>query len=334
MLRPHSRPSVATWQLPLSPELSPLAPYDAPAPAVAAQASGWYLSGLMPALDQKTVDDLTERLERYLSTTGGADEIQFLASGGSAAVFRVTRHGGTSAVKAFDPALFSGPGGAADRRRLDVQRRLIGHSCPSLVQTYRIDEAEGTAFIEMEFVDWPQLAKRLQEVPDEAIVPLIGQLVDAVRYLEGLNIVHRDIKPENIHVSPDFMSLKLLDLGVAREFDSPDESEAAITDTGGRRPFLATAQYSSPDYLFRLDEPTAKLWRGLNFYQVGAVLHDLIKKEALFQHEVAIGNAWLPSIVCHWKSFNTVHCKLRVRLDPCWLRRHSLSAEALRMRSF
>jgi len=247
----------------------------------------------MPALDKKTIDDLTERLWRFLAATGGADEVQFLDAGGSAAVFRVRRGADIRAVKGFDPALFDGPGGAADRRRLDVQRRLVGHPCPSLIQTYRVDESEGTAFIEMEFIDWPQLAKRLADVPDDAIVPLISQLVDAVRFLEGMNIVHRDIKPENIHVSPDFKSLKLLDLGVAREFESPHDNDAAITDTGARRPFLATAQYSSPDYLFRLDEPTAKLWRGLNFYQVGAVLHDLIKKEALFQHEVDIGNRWL-----------------------------------------
>ena len=72
-----------------------------------------------------------------------------------------------------------------------------------------------------------------------------------------------------------------------------DSSDACSTDNGNQRPFLATAQYSSPDYLFRLDEPTSKLWRGLNIYQVGAVLHDLIKKEPLFKHEMSLGNRWL-----------------------------------------
>lgn len=145
----------------------------------------------------------------------------------------------------------------------------------------------------MEFNDWPQLSKRLGKVPDGSIGRLMGKLVDAVKYLEGMNIVHRDIKPENIHVSADFQYLKLLDLGVAREFDNSDENDAAITDAGVGRPFLATAQYSSPEYLFRLDEPTDKLWKGLNIYQVGAVLHDLIKKEALFQHEILLQNRWL-----------------------------------------
>lgn len=247
----------------------------------------------MPGLEQSVIDDLEGRLKRYLASLGGYGAPKFLNAGGSAAVFSVEGTSGVRAFKAFVPDFLSGAGGAAERRRLDVQRRLIGHACPTLVQTFRIDEAEGTAFTEMEFVPWPQLTEKLPTLPDSAIVPLILQLVNAVKFLEELNIVHRDIKPENIHVSEDFANLKLLDLGVAREFELPDSEDAAITDHGNSRPFLATAQYSSPEYLFRLDGPTKRLWSGLNFYQLGAVLHDLIAKRPLFDHEMQLGNRWL-----------------------------------------
>lgn len=245
----------------------------------------------MPALDQAVIDDVKIRLEKYLNNSGGYDDIEFLDAGGSAAVFKVQRKGEFRAIKIFDPKFFSGEENLAEKRRIVVQRRLIGHNCPSLVQTYHANEAEGTAIIEMEYLPWPQLAKVLSKIPDDDVIPLIGQLVSVVKYLEVLNIVHRDIKPENIHVSEDFKRLKLLDLGVVREFDNRDEQ--GVTDHGNTRPFLATAQYSSPEYLFRLDEPTEKLWRGLNFYQVGAVLHDLIKKEPIFHHEITLGNRWL-----------------------------------------
>ncbi|WP_421831601.1 protein kinase domain-containing protein [Limnobacter sp.] len=247
----------------------------------------------MPALPKTLINDLEERLTMYLESSGGFDDLTFLDAGGSAAVFKVQRGDGFRAVKVFDPELFTGEHAAASRRRLEVQRRLVDHHCPNLIQTFFAAEVEGTAFIEMEFVDWPQLTKCLSLVPDEAIRSLIGQLIAAVRYLEQLNIVHRDIKPENIHVSSDFKFLKLLDLGVAREMAVQAEDDGTITDSGSRRPFLATAQYSSPEYLFRLDEPTEKLWRGLNLYQVGAVLHDLINKEPLFNNEVSVGNRWL-----------------------------------------
>lgn len=135
------------------------------------------------------------------------------------------------------------------------------------------------------------IKKIIRDVPDNVIQSLILQLIEAVKYLESVSIVHRDIKPENIHVSPDFTRLKLLDLGVVREFD-PDPG-VEETDHGNLRLFLATAQYSAPEYLFRLDAPSKDLWRALNLYQVGAVLHDLIMKEAIFQAEINTGNRWL-----------------------------------------
>jgi serine/threonine-protein kinase len=247
----------------------------------------------MPALEEATIKDLEARLCRHLERLGGYGKPKFVNAGGSAAVFGVQCEDQLRAIKVFSPELFGRPQGAAERRRLDVQRRLIGHPCKSLIQTYGAEEAEGTAFIEMEFIQWPQLKDTLARIPDDAVVPLITQLVDAVKYLESQNIVHRDIKPENIHVSEDFTKLKLLDLGVAREFELREQDLVAATDHGLARPFLATAQYSSPEYLFRLDEPTGRLWRGLNFYQIGAVLHDLIMKVPIFEHEIALGNRWL-----------------------------------------
>jgi serine/threonine-protein kinase len=133
----------------------------------------------------------------------------------------------------------------------------------------------------------------LGEVPDNQVPTLIAQLVEATTFLEKLDIVHRDIKPENIHVSEDFSKLKLIDLGVARGLSLPDEEAEEATDHGHKRPFIATAQYSSPEYLFRLDAPSPDLWRALNLYQVGAVLHDLINKKPLFEYEVGLGNKWL-----------------------------------------
>lgn len=247
----------------------------------------------MPALDQQVIEDVTARLHAYLKKRGGYTPPKYLASGGSAAIFQSEGSAGLRAFKVFDPKFFDSDSGEAERRRLEIQRRLIGHECTSLVQTYRVEEAEGTAFMEMELVPWPDLNATLATVPDEHVAVLLKQLVEAARFLEEQGIVHRDIKPENIKISPDFKSLKLLDLGVARDIEAPDETDAAITDHGNKRPFLATAQYSSPEYLFRLDEPSPKLWKGLNFYQIGAVLHDLIMKVPLFHLEMSAGNRWL-----------------------------------------
>lgn len=247
----------------------------------------------MPALEEKVVKDVEARLIKYLANCAGYERPQYITSGGSAAIFKVESKNGPRAFKVFNPAFFEGEGAAADRKRLDVQRSTIGHSCLSLIQTYRVEEAEGTAIMEMEYLAWPSLDKCLADIPDDKVVPLITQLVTAVRFLEAQNVVHRDIKPENIHVTSDFTHLKLLDLGVARLMNVDEASDAGGTDHGLARPFLATAQYSSPEYLFRLDEPSGRLWKGLNLYQVGAVLHDLIMKRPIFEYEMQLKNRWL-----------------------------------------
>ncbi|ETK41188.1 MULTISPECIES: protein kinase domain-containing protein [Pseudomonas] len=245
----------------------------------------------MPDLSQEKIDELLVKLERYLEKSGVKWEINFLAAGGSAAVFRGVNGEDKRAFKVFDPRFISDEEGSKEQERLGLQRRLIGHECDYLVQTFSIENFDDTAVIEMEYVEWPRLKEVLKYVPDVSVEVLIRQLVSAVLYLEAHGIVHRDIKPENIHVSECWGKLKLLDLGVVREFD-PGPG-AADTDQGTQRPFLATAQYSSPEYLFRLDEPSRELWQGLNIYQVGAVLHDLIMKEPLFRAEIEAGNRWL-----------------------------------------
>jgi serine/threonine-protein kinase len=247
----------------------------------------------MPALEQQVLDDLSLRLQRYLMARSGYAIESFLSSGGSAAVFKVASPAGPRAIKVYSPEFLADGRGDAERRRLALQRRLVGHDCPWLVRLHAIDEAEGTAFVEMDLVDWPGLSNVLADVPDEKVAKLILQLVDAVKFLELQEIVHRDIKPENIHIAPDFSQLILLDLGVARELQHVEEGGAGATDHGALRPFIATAQYSSPEYLFRLDEPSPNLWKGLSLYQVGAVLHDLIIKRPIFDSEVKLGNKWL-----------------------------------------
>src|SRR5437867_2972264 len=147
----------------------------------------------MPALDEAVVVDLTSRLQSRLQSLGVGSPPAFINAGGSAAVFKVETSNGVRAFKVVDTLFLAGDGGTAERKRLDLQRKLIGHKCPYLVGVYSIEEAEGTAFVEMEFCPWPQLSKCLANVPDCEVASLIFQLVTVVRFLEERNIVHRDI---------------------------------------------------------------------------------------------------------------------------------------------
>ncbi|MES2841776.1 MAG: protein kinase [Pseudomonadota bacterium] len=237
---------------------------------------------------------LLEKL-RLLAASYGAKRdytvVKCAGSGGSAAVFQMHSVDNDIALKVYDPSFFEGDGGPAERRRIELQRKLIGHACESLVGVLQVDYEEETCFIQMSYIPWKDLSRELLNVPRNFIYTLLAQLAQAVRFLEGEGLVHRDIKPANIMVSPTWDQLILIDLGVVREW-SREEDSTEGTDHGRKRPFIATNQYSSPEYLFRTHAPSEELWKALTWYQLGGVLHDLIARRPLFQDEVETGNRY------------------------------------------
>jgi serine/threonine protein kinase len=245
----------------------------------------------MPTLSDSEVESLRKLAEDYLRSSGRPYVLhEKLGTGASAAVFEIIEGTTRHALKVYSSDLFRSPGGAAEQRRIKLQESLIGHACPHLVQIHSVANYRGTCLIEMELVEGFDLHTKLKEIPRSAIQSLIAQLVSAVKFLEEKGLTHRDIKPHNIRVSHDCQRLKLLDLGVVRKLDDEDGPDA--TAQGLRKPFLATAQYSSPEYLFWLHEPSRKLWHALSIYQVGAVLHDLLMQRLLFSDEVATDNRY------------------------------------------
>lgn len=243
-------------------------------------------------IDQPKLSALAEKLKPFADAYAAAHGAHIdteLGSGGSASVFLMKRPVGDAALKVYDPKFFDEKNGPAEARRIELQRALIGHGCPNLIAIDEIALQDGTCFIEMEYLPWQELRKVVTDVPAEKIEQLFNHLINAVVFLEDAGLVHRDIKPENILVSPDFGHLKLIDFGVMRDVSEAEDSIDA-TDHGLRRPFIASAQYSSPEYLFRLMEPSAESWLALTVYQVGGVLHDLVCRKPLFIEEVLTEN--------------------------------------------
>jgi serine/threonine protein kinase len=181
-------------------------------------------------------------------------------------------------LKVFDDELVARYGKETQLGRINRERALVGQCHPNLVEIYDGGECSetGCLFVAMEFVDAPNLRNCLAQVPVPSIWSILCQIAAAAKFLEELGLVHRDIKPENIAVSPDFSRAVLLDLGVLRPFGDP-----SLTDEDSRN-FVGTLQYSSPEFLFRTEQDTLDGWRAVTFYQLGAVLHDLIMRRPLF----------------------------------------------------
>jgi serine/threonine protein kinase len=201
--------------------------------------------------------------------------------GKSAVVFCATGDGGTAAVKVFDPEMVERYRKHVQLGRIERELRLKGKHHPNLVKILGGGECPRTGylFVAMELIDGPNAAALPSAIPPERIWPLISQIASAARFLEGLELVHRDIKPGNIVVSRDFQKAVLLDLGVLRPFGI-----TGLTDEEQRK-FVGTLQYSPPEFLVREEQDTLEGWRAITFYQLGAVLHDLIMKKPLFAEQ-------------------------------------------------
>lgn len=205
---------------------------------------------------------------------------RFLGAGATAATFEVVTAHGLRALKIYLPSFLEGKRGDQVKKRLSiVLDHLKGHDCPYLVSIFDGGPTSDTVFLLMQRAPGECLGKVLYSVPSENIREIIRQVSVAAHFLEEKGLCHRDIKSDNVVISDDFKHTTLLDLGVVRWLD---EEVSGGTDDQGQLPFIATAQYSSPEYMFRLIPSGPELWRGLTYYQLGGLLHDLIMKKKLF----------------------------------------------------
>ncbi len=232
-----------------------------------------------------TKDEARQKAAKLFDSYVGEWKVgNYINSGKSAFVCEAFKEDKKYAIKIFDSDVIDHTSKEELQVRIDRQLDLINQNHENLIKIYGGGFCSNCKhyFIVMEYIDAPNLGDVLKEIPRDEIGLLITQIANAAKYLEDLGIVHRDIKPENIIISKDFKKVVLLDLGVIRPVGVEN-----VTDSSNNTPFLGTLRYSSPEYLLRKEKDTLDGWRALTFYQIGAVLHDLIMQYPIFnQHSL------------------------------------------------
>jgi serine/threonine protein kinase len=260
---------------------------------------GYSTLGILVSMDVARAQSKVKELMGQ--TVGGWLITGYVAFGKSAILFKAENDGAVGAIKIYDPELVDRFGAHVVEERIRRQLALRGRSHPNLITI--IDGGHcnktGLHYLVMALLEYPNLAAQIAGVPRDRIWAIISQVVEAAKFLEDLGLAHRDIKPDNIAISPDFQHAVLLDLGVLRPVGIGN-----LTDEE-QRIFIGTLQYSSPEFLLRAEEDTIEGWRAVTFYQLGAVLHDMIMKKRIFaelenpyarlvqavQHDVAVVEA-------------------------------------------
>lgn len=103
---------------------------------------------------------------------------------------------------------------------LEEARTLARFRHPSIVQVYRIFEANSTAYMVMAFEHGLSLEKWLRGLgrppSQDELDRLVDPLLDALEVMHANNFLHRDIAPDNIIIRFDNTPV-LLDFGAARK---------------------------------------------------------------------------------------------------------------------
>jgi serine/threonine-protein kinase len=189
----------------------------------------------------------------------------------------------------------------------------IGHA--GVVEVYDLGELDdGSAFIVMEYLTGRSLADEIathgRGTPRQ-VASLTRQVAAALAAAHRTGVVHRDLKPQNVFLlsSPDGITAKLLDFGVARV----GLAEAVSISLGGR--MFGTPAYMAPELIQgQVADPRSDL------YALAAVLFEALTGQRLVRPRASVAAVLAAVLEDPLPNASTVVAGLPRRVDElfCW----------------
>jgi len=193
-----------------------------------------------------------------------------LGSGATADVILVSRRATNTlfALKVLKPRH-----AANFKSEFELLRLLDSPHIVKLIGAYRV---RGHYYICMEYCAGDSLLIRLgknKKYTEGVASNTVKMMLNAIRYLDDMNILHRDIKPENfVYSSESDEGLKLLDFGIAMEIE-PEELY---------RFRVGTSYYLAPEVVLNTEPRSGEMCKRSDIWSVGVCIFIMLNGQVPF----------------------------------------------------
>ncbi len=170
----------------------------------------------------------------------------------------------TVAIKTVSIAQLQQEGTDAESRFLREAQSAGRLSHPNIVTIYDVGEADGLAYIAMEYLPGRTLRDLMNKgpMPLDLALDTAMQMAEALSFAHEHGVIHRDIKPANVVVTGKRGLIKLTDFGIAHLVNS-DHTQAGQ--------MLGSPRYMSPEQAMGREVDGRS-----DIFSLGAVLYEML----------------------------------------------------------